>query len=144
MSVGHYYCASPGIRLLTEVDRIIRCCSLDWDEIKRYARELKIEKRMYIAMSIIRKVLRTPCEPEGMLSLNEKNEKKKMDNLIYCLCKNGKDSYELQEPIGTIKRLYIDIYSEPGNAVYATLMKIRFAVCWVLLPRYNELGSFND
>lgn len=126
ISAGHYYTASPGIRLLSEIDRIIRYKNLNWNEIWNQARKLRIIKRLQITLVLTMKVFDTP-------SINMKSIETKgmmMDILVDSLYHEKNNVMVLREPDSIIEKLWIDVLSDYGNIRESLFNKIVFFIYW--------------
>lgn len=129
ISAGHYYCASPGVRLLTEIDRIIRTNFINWDNIWERAKELQITKRIQIALIITAKVLDTPSDRYIVVKPVTKSVKKLTDGFY----QNKDGIMTVIEPVGFADRLKTDIISDRGPFIPAMIRKTVYAISWFLI-----------
>lgn len=63
----HSYVRAPGFRLHTDVDRIVRSCSIDWDLFSARAEELQVRTAVYLSLAFAQELLETPV-PAAVLS----------------------------------------------------------------------------
>jgi hypothetical protein len=128
LSVGHYYCASPGIRLITEVDRIIRTNVLDWDQIWKTSSSLKITKRVQVALLLSQSILDTPMDEIHM----EAKPAKTVEKLVHSFYHSENGVMTIKEPIGLVSRLKVDVMSDEGNYMTSSLKKCIYAANWFM------------
>jgi hypothetical protein len=60
----HSYVRAPGLRLHTDVDRIVRAQSPDWDRFLALAASLQVRTATYYALEIPRQICGTPIPPD--------------------------------------------------------------------------------
>jgi len=65
----HTYVRPPGLRLHTDVDRIVRRQSIDWGLFVARAGELRVRTAVYFSLSIPRQFLGTPVPSEVLAEL---------------------------------------------------------------------------
>lgn len=122
ISAGHYYSASPGTKLLSEIDRILRYCQIDWQKLQVYTKTAKLRNRVFVSLLLTRKVLNSDIEENR---INEFHPSHKV--LLICLCNNlykeKKGIKVLKEPNGLLNRLLIDVLSEDGSLLFALVKK---------------------
>lgn len=62
----HSYVRAPGFRLHTDVDRIVRSCSIDWDVFCERVEKMRVRTAVYLSLLIPASLLDTPV-PESVL-----------------------------------------------------------------------------
>jgi hypothetical protein len=65
----HSYVRAPGLRLHTDVDRIVRFASPDWDAFQRRVCDLGVRTACYFSLEIPRNILGTPIPDEVLQEL---------------------------------------------------------------------------
>lgn len=65
----HTYVRAPGFRLHTDVDRIIRSCTIDWSEFTDRVCTLQVKTPVFFSLVMARDLLRTPIPDEVILSI---------------------------------------------------------------------------
>ena len=63
----HSYVRAPGFRLHTDVDRVVRSCSIDWLLFIQRAKQLQVKTPVFFSLALASDLLKTPI-PEGVLS----------------------------------------------------------------------------
>ncbi|HAV12388.1 MAG TPA: hypothetical protein DCX06_02665 [Opitutae bacterium] len=63
----HSYVRAPGFRLHTDVDRIVRGCSIDWDVFCAHVEKIKVKTAVYLSLNIPHSLFNTPI-PEAVLT----------------------------------------------------------------------------
>jgi hypothetical protein len=66
----HSYVRAPGFRLHTDVDRIVRGCSIDWNLFCQYVEKMRVKTAVYLSLSIPTALLHTPIPDEVLERLN--------------------------------------------------------------------------
>jgi len=66
----HSYVRAPGFRLHTDVDRIVRGCSIDWDAFCQYVEKIRVKTAVYLSLSIPTALFNTPVPDEVLKRLN--------------------------------------------------------------------------
>lgn len=56
----HSYVRAPGFRLHTDVDRIVRRCSIDWEAFVSRVKSLHVRTAVYLSLRIPSEMLKTP------------------------------------------------------------------------------------
>ena len=134
LSAGHYYLGSPGTKLITEIDRIIRYKTLDWDLIWDNARAIGVERRIRTALILSEKILDTPLEMHDFDSTVSSSVRR----LVSSLYRDEDGLMTVVEPTGLMKRLKVDIVSDDHNAIIAAIYKIMYAIYWCIFERNHE------
>ncbi len=62
----HTYIRAPGFRLHTDVDRIVRRCTVDWDVFVKRVESARVRTVVYFSLEIPHQLLRTPI-PDWVL-----------------------------------------------------------------------------
>lgn len=62
----HSFVRAPGFRLHTDVDRIVRRCSIDWDSFAGRVEKIGVRTAVYLSLAIPAALLHTPV-PEAVL-----------------------------------------------------------------------------
>lgn len=133
ISAGHYYTASPGTKLLVDIDRIIRFTNIDWNKIWTTSVRLKIEKRIELGLLLAEGVLETPNIKYG-LYMPQKRQKKLLYKHLY---RSIDGTMKEIEPSNNIERLYIDTFSDRGSIISASFHKAAYAVSWFISNNKN-------
>lgn len=60
----HTYVRSPGFRLHTDVDRIVRSCEIDWDRFVGMVCALQVKTAVFFSLALARDLLHTPIPDE--------------------------------------------------------------------------------
>ena len=63
----HSYVRAPGFRLHTDVDRVVRSCSIDWLLFIQRVKQLQVKTPVFFSLALASDLLKTPI-PEGVLS----------------------------------------------------------------------------
>ena len=63
----HSYVRAPGFRLHTDVDRIVRCCSIDWALFIQQVEKLQVKTAVFFSLAFASDLLKTPV-PEAVFS----------------------------------------------------------------------------
>ena len=63
----HSYVRAPGFRLHSDVDRIVRCCSIDWALFMQQVENLQVKTAVFFSLAFASDLLKTPV-PESVLS----------------------------------------------------------------------------
>jgi hypothetical protein len=66
----HAYVRPPGLRLHTDVDRIVRSIAVDWDLYLREIREIGAARRAYFSLAMAERMLGTPVPSRVLSSLS--------------------------------------------------------------------------
>ena len=64
----HSFVRAPGFRLHTDVDRIVRSCSIDWDLFTSHVVALKVRIPVFFSLALAKELLDTPI-PHHVLQL---------------------------------------------------------------------------
>lgn len=124
MSVGHYYCASPGIRLFTEIDWLLNDKTLNIDKLNDISVSLSIAKRVYTSIELVELFLCPLKRIEQRIALSRK-EKKQCESIIRSLTiRRKKSNIQLKEPTSSFARLVIDSKSDQGPFIKCFFGKI--------------------
>lgn len=65
----HSYLRAPGLRLHTDVDRVLVSQSVDWDEFEQQVRKLSVCVPVYFSLCLARELLGTPVPQQILRSL---------------------------------------------------------------------------
>ncbi len=60
----HSFIRAPGLRLHTDVDRIVRRCQIDWDAFVKEVDRLQVRTAVYFSLRIPTELLLTPIPPQ--------------------------------------------------------------------------------
>ena len=126
ISAGHYYTASPGTKLLVDIDRIIRFNTIDWGKIWAAGVKLKIEKRLELGLLLTEEVLDTPQIKYG-LYMPHGRQKSFLNKHLY---RNVDGTLKEIESTNYMNKLFIDVFSDHGNIVTASFHKAIYAIFW--------------
>jgi len=74
----HSYMRAPGMRLHTDVDRIVRYQSIDWDVFLKYVLNLQVKTAVYFSLAIPRAFFSTPIPDEVLAQLKPPVWKEKL------------------------------------------------------------------
>lgn len=87
----HSYVRAPGFRLHTDVDRIVRSESIDWDAFSAKVKSLKLKTSVYFSLEMARSLLDTPMPVEVLQQLRP-------NGLKVWLIKNWLEKVNIFEP----------------------------------------------
>lgn len=74
----HSYLRAPGIRLHTDVDRIVRYQSIDWNVFLKYALNFQVKTAVYFSLAIPKTLFGTPIPDEVLVRLKPPVWKEKL------------------------------------------------------------------
>ncbi|MGJ8638302.1 MAG: nucleotidyltransferase domain-containing protein [Opitutaceae bacterium] len=66
----HSFVRAPGFRLHTDVDRIVRGCSIDWDAFCTHVEKIRVKTAVYLSLSIPAALFDTPVPDRVLKRLN--------------------------------------------------------------------------
>ena len=74
----HSYVRAPGFRLHTDVDRIVRGCSINWDAFCDHVEKIRVRTAVYLSLSIPAELFGTPIPEQVLLRLNRTARKNRL------------------------------------------------------------------
>lgn len=84
----HSFCRAPGIRLHTDVDRIVRQTQVDWERFIRLTIKMNIKTPCFLSLFLAKELLGTPI-PKWVLESIMPNNKLRLRWLLYELKRVG-------------------------------------------------------
>lgn len=86
-SYTHSYIRTPGLRLLTDGDRIVSLSRIDWKNFAAKVKEIQATTATYVYLSLIKELLHTPVPENALAALGPVNWRKRA--LVSILNKTG-------------------------------------------------------
>ena len=83
----HSYVRAPGLRLHTDVDRIVRACDIDWDAFVTRVRAMRVCTACFFSLAIPRALFGTPI-PDAVLDALEPPRRRR-DFVFSCIRRAG-------------------------------------------------------
>jgi len=114
---GHYYTLTPGIKLYVDIDRLVRCCNINWETILEWTEQDNAGLRIALVMYLCHQLFDTdiPEKVYGTLLKNRRNTR--LINYLYV-----RDTKNILGNAGKFHRLFIELASD-GDMLTVSVMK---------------------
>tara|TARA_B100000427_G_C15489580_1_gene586908 strand:+ start:502 stop:1644 length:1143 start_codon:yes stop_codon:yes gene_type:complete len=123
ISAGHYFTLNPGLRLYVDIDRIVRNCAIDWDELKKWEIEDKAGIRISLVLYLSKRLLDTPVPATFFEHLYKHKRNRRLIDYLY---DNNKNTIQAKSSL--LRRLYIELLSDNKvllvNLIYRSIQLI--------------------
>ncbi len=118
IACGHYYTLTPGLRLYVDIDRLARCCNVDWDLIIKWAEDDAAGIRIATVMYLSYKLLTTPIPRKVYQKVFRNRRNKRLINYLY-----DEKTNQIQNKSTKFRRLYMELASDDSSLVYSLAKK---------------------